>query len=409
VALHSTAEDPAPVRVISQLIGQWIDRLGAVWIEGQLAQISLRSTNQVAFLTLRDPIAALSVQVTCPRKVYDQLEPAPQEGSQVVVHAKPSWYFNRGTLSLHADDIRTVGVGNLLERIERLRKILAAEGLFDDRRKRALPFLPHTIGLICGRGSAAERDVVENAARRWPGVRFEIRTAAVQGPSAASQVITALRALDRVPEVEVVVVARGGGSVEDLLPFSDEALLREVAVTRTPVVSAIGHENDAPLLDLVADRRASTPTDASRRIVPDLGEQRDIVAEARTRARTAVRRFVTRESEQLAAMRSRPALAAPRRALAERIEEVEVLRSRAQRAVRHRIERDRVEVQHVHARVQALSPIATMQRGYAVLQHPDDGLVRGIDEVRPGAELRVRLTDGDVYARAEHTEARGTN
>ncbi|MGH8828561.1 MAG: exodeoxyribonuclease VII large subunit, partial [Jiangellaceae bacterium] len=277
MALETSADKPAPVRVISQLIGQWIGRLGFVWVEGQVAQLSRRPGMQTAFLTLRDPAADLSLPVTCPVAVLDALDAPLSEGARVVVHAKPSWYFTRGTLSLAATELRTVGLGDLLARLERLRKILAAEGLFAAERKLPLPFLPRVIGLICGRDSKAEHDVLENARRRWPGVRFRVEPVAVQGLSAVSQVMEALRVLDRDPEVDVVIVARGGGSVEDLLPFSDEALVRAVAAVRTPVVSAIGHESDTPLLDLVADYRASTPTDAAKRVVPDVAEELDRV------------------------------------------------------------------------------------------------------------------------------------
>ncbi|HEY9351126.1 MAG TPA: exodeoxyribonuclease VII large subunit, partial [Acidothermales bacterium] len=273
MALQTSAERPVPVRVISQAIGGWIGRLGAVWVEGQVAQLTRRPGTQTAFLTLRDPAADLSLQVTCPRPILDQVQPPVVEGARVVIHAKPSWYYARGTLSLAADEIRPIGLGELLARIERLRGVLSAEGLFAPERKRTLPFLPRVIGLVCGRSSAAEHDVLQNARRRWPAIRFRVLEVSVQGPSAVIQVVDALRALDRDPEVDVIVLARGGGSVEDLLPFSDETLVRAVAAARTPVVSAIGHEGDTPLVDLVADVRASTPTDAAKRIVPDLEEE----------------------------------------------------------------------------------------------------------------------------------------
>lgn len=273
MALNTSAEAPLPVGEVSRLIGGWIDRLGAIWVEGQITQLSRRPGAGVVFLTLRDPSHDVSVSVTCFRQVFDRIADVVSEGARVVVLAKPEWYAPRGQLSLRATDIRPVGIGELLVRLEQLKKSLAAEGLFALDRKKPLPFLPQLIGLVCGRASAAERDVLENARRRWPAVRFEVRNTAVQGVNAVSQVVQAVEELDALPEVDVIVVARGGGSVEDLLPFSDEQLIRAVASCRTPVVSAIGHEPDSPLLDLVADLRASTPTDAAKKVVPDVGEE----------------------------------------------------------------------------------------------------------------------------------------
>ncbi|MGA9749405.1 MAG: exodeoxyribonuclease VII large subunit, partial [Nocardioides sp.] len=273
MGLDTTLEKPAPVRQIANAIAGWVDRLGSVWVEGQVAQLSRRQGMNTVFMTLRDAVADVSVPVTCSRQLFDSLNPPVVEGAGVVVHAKPSYYANRGTLSLRADDIRTVGLGELLARIERRRQLLAAEGLFAAERKRPLPFLPGCVGLVTGAGSAAERDVLEVARRRWPAVDFRVVHTAVQGPQAAAEVMAALDRLDRDDAVDVIVIARGGGSVEDLLPFSDEGLLRAVFAAGTPVVSAIGHEPDSPLLDLVADVRASTPTDAAKLVVPDVVQE----------------------------------------------------------------------------------------------------------------------------------------
>ncbi|MGH3026567.1 MAG: exodeoxyribonuclease VII large subunit, partial [Gaiellaceae bacterium] len=269
MALESSAESPIPVRTIARAISEWVDRLGRVWIDGQLTQITRRPGTNTVFFVLRDPAADISLRVVAAARLAESLGPQLSEGARVVVWAKPEMYLARGTLSLKAFDIRPVGVGELLARIERLRRMLAAEGLFAADRKRALPVLPGTVGLICGRGSAAERDVLDNARRRWPAVRFTVKPVAVQGPHAVHEVVAALTSLAADRDVEVIVIARGGGSVEDLLPFSDEALVRAVAACFTPVVSAIGHEQDSPLLDLVADVRASTPTDAGKLVVPD--------------------------------------------------------------------------------------------------------------------------------------------
>ncbi|MGX1485410.1 exodeoxyribonuclease VII large subunit [Streptomyces griseus] len=300
MALTTSPEAPLPVGDVSRLIGGWIDRLGAVWVEGQITQLSRRPGAGVVFLTLRDPSHDISVSVTCFRQVFDRIADVVTEGARVVVLAKPEWYAPRGQLSLRATEIRPVGIGELLVRLEQLKKSLAAEGLFALDRKKPLPFLPQLIGLVSGRASAAERDVLENARRRWPAVRFEVRNTAVQGVHAVNQVVQAVHELDGLPEVDVIVVARGGGSVEDLLPFSDEALIRAVAACRTPVVSAIGHEPDSPLLDLVADVRASTPTDAAKKVVPDVGEELDRVQQLRDRALRTVRGLIDREERGLA-------------------------------------------------------------------------------------------------------------
>lgn len=406
VALDTSPEKPAPVRVISQLIGQWVARLGPVWVEGQVAQYSRRPGTATAFLTLRDPHAEVSVTVTCPVGLLDALEVPLADGARVVVHAKPSWYFTRGTLSLAADELRTVGLGDLLARVERLRKILATEGVFADSRKRPLPFLPRVVGLICGRDSKAEHDVLENARRRWPGVRFRVEPVAVQGLNAVGQVMDALRVLDRDPEVDVVIIARGGGSVEDLLPFSDEALVRAVAAASTPVVSAIGHEADTPLLDLVADVRASTPTDAAKRVVPDVLEEADRVARARERIRSALRHRLDRERAGLTSLRSRPALADPHHGLRLRTQEVDALVQRARRTVRHALDRAAVDVEHTRARILALSPAATLERGYAVVQKQDGTVVRQPADVAAGEQVRLLVSGGEIGATVDAADER---
>ena len=334
MALDTSPESPAPVRQIANAIAGWVDRLGAVWVEGQVAQVSRRPGMNTVFLTLRDAVADISIPVTCSRTLFDGLNPPVVEGASVVVHAKPSYYANRGTLSLYAREIRMVGLGELLARLERRRQLLAAEGLFAPELKRPLPFLPGCVGLVTAPNSAAERDVLENARRRWPAVRFEVVYAAMQGQRAAAEVIEAVDRLDRNPDVDVIVVARGGGSVEDLLPFSDEALIRAVHQARTPVVSAIGHEPDQPLLDLVADVRASTPTDAAKLVVPDVVEElRARRPRPRPDPRRAVAGLVAREQAGLDALRSRPALADPRSLVAARADEVDQLRDRARRCL----------------------------------------------------------------------------
>ncbi len=251
-------------------------------------------------MVLRDPAADMSLSVTAPRTLVDNAPVKLVEGVQVVVCGKPNFYTGRGTLTLRLSEIRAVGIGELLARIERLRQLLAAEGLFDPRLKRPIPFLPNMIGLITGRASAAEHDVTTVAAARWPAVQFAVRNTAVQGPTAVSQIVKALRELDSDASVDVIVLARGGGSVEDLLPFSDETLCRAIAACRTPVVSAVGHEPDNPLCDLVADLRAATPTDAAKKIVPDTAAEQHLINDLRRRSAQALRNWVGREERVLA-------------------------------------------------------------------------------------------------------------
>ncbi|RZU50225.1 exodeoxyribonuclease VII large subunit [Krasilnikovia cinnamomea] len=399
----STADEPWPVRVVSQKIGAWVAKLGWVWVDGQVAQISRRPGASVVFLTLRDPSADLSLTVTTHRDVLDAGAPELAEGARVTLHAKPEFYPARGSLSLRADEIRQVGLGELLARLERLKKLLAAEGLFARERKRRLPFLPRRIGLITGRASAAERDVLMNTRRRWPSVDFRVVNVAVQGPTAVTQIIDALAVLDDDPTIDVIVLARGGGGVEDLLPFSDEALCRAVFAARTPVVSAIGHETDAPLVDYVADVRASTPTDAAKRVVPDLAEETRLIEHARHRLDRAIGTMLDREAQRLQAWRSRPALARPEALVDQRAADVAALRDRAGRCVDHRLRRADDDLRHTLARLRALSPAATLQRGYAIVQRADGHVVRAATEVAPDDLLRVRLADGELRASVRET------
>ncbi|MET0838575.1 MAG: exodeoxyribonuclease VII large subunit [Marmoricola sp.] len=396
--LETSPEHPAPVRQITQAIGQWIDRLGAVWVEGQITQISRRGGMNTVFLTLRDKLADISVQVTCNRGVIDSLPTPLVEGAHIVCHAKPSFYPNRGTLSLNVREIRLVGEGELLARLERRRQLLAAEGLFAEELKRPLPFLPGNVGLVTAQNSAAERDVLDNGRRRWPGVHFTVKYAAMQGMHAAREVIEAIQALERDPAVDVIIVARGGGSVEDLLPFSDEGLVRTVAALRTPVVSAIGHEPDSPILDLVADVRASTPTDAAKRVVPDVAEEAQRVLHARERGRMAIRGFLDRELHLLGSLLSRPALSDPRTGLGDRQVEIEGLRDRARRTFRHRLDRGEDDLTHQVARIRALSPLATLRRGYAVLSDAEGQALSSVATLEPGQDIHIRVADGRIGA-----------
>ncbi|GAA1269086.1 exodeoxyribonuclease VII large subunit [Sphaerisporangium rubeum] len=394
----TSPEQPLPIRSVLQMVAQWIGRLGVVWAEGQITEFSSRGGT--VFLTLRDPVANVSARVTCPRGVYEATVPRPVDGARVVMLVKPDFWVNRGSFAFTALEIRPVGVGELLARLERLRQIIVAEGLANADRKRRLPFLPHVVGLICGRDSAAERDVLENARRRWPAVRFTVEQVAVQGPYAVTEVTEALRKLDADREVDVIVIARGGGSLEDLLPFSDESLVRAVSACLTPVVSAIGHEQDNPLIDLVADVRASTPTDAAKKVVPDVGEQLTLITQLRDRGRRVVTGWLDREHAWLTAVRSRPALADPVRELDRRAEQVDALKDRTRRSLSSSLDRAEDSLTHLRARLDALSPAGTLRRGYAIVQRPDGEVVRQAAEIKENDLLTLRFPDSRVTVTA---------
>jgi exodeoxyribonuclease VII large subunit len=393
--LETSADKPIPVRIVALRIGEWISRLGEIWVDGQIAQLTRRPGMATQFLTLRDPDANISLSVTCARGI---LGAAIGEGSRVVVRARPDFYVERGTLSLRATEIRQVGLGELLARLEALKKLLAAEGLFVADRKRPLPFLPRCIGLITGRASAAERDIVENARRRVPGVDFRIESVATQGASAVNEVVEALLHLDADPAVEVIVIARGGGSVEDLLPFSNESLIRAVFAARTPVVSAIGHETDTPLLDYVADLAVSTPTDAAKRIVPDLAVELREIGGLRERTRTSVRQRLEREAELMAGLPERLRATMQARIARDR-GEAGLLRDRARRRVTGLVESAGTDLAHVRARLRSLSPQSTLDRGYAVVRRPDGTVIR--DAAEASGALRVRVARGEFDAVAQ--------
>ncbi len=404
----NSAENPWPVRAVAIRVAGWIDKLGTVWVEGQLTQLKIRPDSKTVFMVLRDPAADMSLSITCPRDLVRNAPVRLAEGTQVIVCGKPTFYTGRGSFSLRVSEIRAVGIGELLARIERLRRLLDAEGLFDPRLKRPIPFLPNTIGLITGRASAAEHDVMSVAADRWPAVRFAVRNTVVQGPNAVPQIVEALADLDRTAGVDVIVIARGGGSVEDLLPFSDETLCRAIAACTTPVVSAVGHEPDNPLCDLVADLRTATPTDAAKRIVPDAAAEQALVSDLRRRGARALRNWVNREEHTIAQLRSRPVLARPLDSLTARSAEVERAHSAGRRDINRLIGTETDRLGHLSARLTALGPAATLARGYAVVQTvPDSGaatVLRSADGAPPGTRLRVRVSDGAVMAISDGPE-----
>ncbi|MDR2703344.1 MAG: exodeoxyribonuclease VII large subunit, partial [Cellulomonadaceae bacterium] len=395
----SSPEHPWSVAFVSGKIQGWIERLGPVWVEGQVLQYNRRPGSGMQFFTLRDLHQQSSVDVSVFSSVIEDSGITLEAGSRILLYAKPNYYAGNGRLSLRAVEIRAVGIGELLAQLERLKQLLAAEGLFDEAKKRALPFLPNAIGLITGRNSDAMHDVLKNSRLRWPEVQFVVREVAVQGTSAVPDVMRALAELDQHPQVEVIVIARGGGSLEDLLPFYDEALLRAVFAARTPVVSAIGHERDNPLLDFVADLRASTPTDAAKRIVPDAFELRNEIVIARRGVARSITNLLERHQYQLDELRTRPVLANPTSLIDNRIIEIGHLTDVMRHLILTQILTASSEINALKAQVQAMSPLGTMQRGFAIVQRADGAVVNEATDAPAGTTLLIRLAKGTLIAK----------
>ena len=393
---ETSSESPAPVRVVTEAIKEYVDRLGPIWIEGEIAELNERS-GMMAFMRLRDTSADMSISVMCHKSVIATVKPLPAN-ARVVIYAKPSWYTKSGTLSMAAKEIRQVGVGELLARLEALKSLLASEGLFSIDRKVALPLLPRKVGLICGRNTDAEKDVVENARRRWPAVEFEIREVTVQGAAAVVEVSAALRELEANPEVDVIIITRGGGSFEDLLPFSDESLIRLAASCETPIVSAIGHEKDSPLLDLVADYRASTPTDAAKRVVPDIAEEIATIEKLRDRATRALTARIDYESNFILQLRSRPVMKDPGAFIAILHDELKDLRQRSTRSFTATIDAERKELKAITAHLRSLSPQSTLDRGYSVVRNAKGDVIRDPKQLSKGEVIAIKVAKGETSA-----------
>ena len=400
--LETSIDAPAPVRVISEAIRDWIGKLGPVWVEGELSQVDDRKGSSMIFMRLRDTSSDISISLSCHRSVYQSVAPLPQN-ARIKVFSKVNFYTGNGSLSLNAREIHHVGLGELLARLEMLKKVLAAEGLFAASRKKSLPFLPRKVGLICGRNSAAEKDVVENARRRWPAVQFEIREVAVQGSSAVIEVSGALKELESIEEVDVIIITRGGGSLEDLLPFSDEGLVRLVAACKKPIVSAIGHEQDTPLLDLVADLRASTPTDAAKRVVPDINEEFALLSDLSKRLHRGIKVRFDQEVRLIENLASRPIMKDAMLLVTPEIESLGRDRKAMSRSLQHRLTLSERELKGAESQLRALSPYAVLERGYSVAHRADGKILRDASELRVGDLVTVRFARGAAKATVTET------
>jgi exodeoxyribonuclease VII large subunit len=395
----SSPQTPTSISRLNETIRDFVQRWNAVWVEGEITSWNLRGGHVFGRLKDAEADAALSFRLWS--STLQRLGSSPQVGDRVVACVKSDYFVKSGDFSFTVSAMRPTGLGDQLVQLERLRAQLRAEGLFDPSRKRSLPFLPHMIGLITGERSDAERDVHRNAELRWPHVAFRTVHAAVQGDRCVPETIAALRALDADPEVDVIVIARGGGDPQTLLGFSDERLLRAVAAATTPVVSAIGHENDHPLLDDVADLRASTPTDAAKRVVPDVVEQRALVEQLRSRARTRLTQRVSHDLAQLEQLRSRPVLRNPESLMTTRAHELHVLTARGRDVVARRMDAAGHDIARLRAALRALSPGATLDRGYAIA-HLDAGvIVRDAAQAPVGSHVTVTVGRGAFAARSE--------
>ncbi len=390
----TTAENPWPLSLLMGNIRRYVDRMSELWVQGQVVEYSPRGSSRMSFFTLRDVDEDVSMRVTAFGNTIASAGAGFEEGARVVIRAKPTFWEKRGTLSLNAKEVKIEGIGSLLAQIERLRAQLAAEGLFSDARKRPLPFLPRQIGLICGRDAKAKDDVLRNAFLRWPMADFVVREVAVQGEYAVEQVTQALQEVTALRHVDVVIIARGGGSVEDLLPFSNERLVRAAAASTKPVVSAIGHEGDAPLLDLVADYRASTPTDAARRVVPDFREEQHQVDHLRTKMSGAVMRLLRREEEYLALLTSRPVLERPSATIERQRAGLEQASMRIRASARRAVETQRAQIDQLAATLATLSPTATLERGYSILRSPSKQIITDARDLKPGDLIEGMLATG---------------
>lgn len=395
MTLSSSPEQPQPLGRVIGAVQDWVGRCGEIWVDAQVVEVKRRNA-PTQFLTLRDRVADMSCQATASTLVLDAAGPIP-EGSQVTARIRPRVWARTSSLSYECLELRVAGEGRLLAQLEQLKRKLQAEGLFEAYHKLRLPALPGVIGLITGKDSDAERDVLTNVERRWPGARLRTHHALMQGPHSAESVMTALAALDADPAVEVIIMARGGGSLEDLLSFSDEGLVRAVHAARTPVITAIGHERDFPLVDFVADLRASTPTDAAKRVVPEHAVEVAELAQQSQRLRRAVDTLLAQQQDLLGTVRSRPVMVDPTSAFAAHYERLALLRHRLGTAVSSRLRDEESHLRSAVSTVRALSPKHTLERGYAVLVDDAHASVSSVADTAVGARVHAYLADGQLH------------
>ena len=393
----SSELSPWPVSRLSATLKDWIERLGYLWIEGELASIKLGTTNMFGELRDLQQENSVSIHAWSVAKIPADLK----QGDRVLALIKPAFWPKGGKLTMQVVEMRKVGLGELLERIERLRVQLTAEGLTSIERKQPLPFLPNKIGLITGKDSDAEKDVLQNAKLRWPDVSFRVIHTLVQGDKAAPEVIAAIKTLDSDPEVDVIIIARGGGSFLDLMVFSDEALVRTAATATTPIVSAIGHEADRPVLDDVADLRASTPTDAAKRVVPDVVEERHKLEQLRQRLFMRVDGYVANQVAMIDQIRSRPILANPFTFIDDKQLDLDRCLTSIRANLNIVIDREELQLAHLKQQVRSLSPQSTLDRGYSVVRDDKGHVIADASAVKGGQKLRVRLAKGEIGVTAD--------
>ncbi|MCC2029459.1 exodeoxyribonuclease VII large subunit [Microbacterium sp. YMB-B2] len=402
----STADAPTSVARLNGTIRDFVARWNTVWVEGEITSWNVRGGN--VFGRLKDTQSDAQISIRIWSSVRGRIPADLGIGDHVVAAVKADYFVKAGDFSFTVSSMKHVGLGDQLERLEKLRAQLRQEGLFDESRKQPLPFLPHVIGLITGERSDAEKDVHRNAELRWPQVRFRTEYAAVQGDRCVPETLAALRRLDADPDVDVIIIARGGGDPQTLLGFSDERLVRAVAAASTPVVSAIGHENDHPILDDVADLRASTPTDAAKRVVPDVGEQRALIGQLRARATSRLTQRISHDIAQLEQLRSRPVLRSPEPIIADRAQELWLLLSRGRDTVARHLDAASRKTSELRASLRALSPAATLARGYAIV-HLDGGVIlRDAADAPAGTALTITVNRGSLAARSDGEIAEST-
>ena len=390
----SSPEAPWSIQKLSELMGGYIERLGPVWVEAEITQWGQSAGN--IYGKLSDTEADAQVAITIWRRTQENIPDGLSQGDRVIAQIKPSWYVKGGTLSMNVLQMRHTGIGEILEKLEQLKAALALEGLFDPERKKKLPFLPGVIGLVTGKDSDAEKDVLTNARLRWPDVEFVIEHAAVQGDRCVPEVMSALEKLDANPDVEVIIVARGGGDFMNLVPFSDERLVRLAAGLKTPLVSAIGHEADRPILDEVADLRASTPTDAAKRVVPDVQAERELIGHARIRLESKLSALIQYEIERLESFRTRPSLADPHTLIDRKSEELLQIVARGVDVSALVLERHQANLAQLSGSLRGLSPQNTLDRGYAIVRDGAGHVISRADQVSSGDPLRVRVSEGEI-------------